>query len=114
MFMKTIAVPFFGPVLCETGATDAFPLLHCTLYAERAGVAVAAGVTRLAACAKGVRRAIAECMRERKRASVTQMYERSSRGQTADVNNVARLKALANEDPVNDDDRARRSRLAGD
>jgi hypothetical protein len=31
IFMKTIAVPFFEPVLCVTGATDALPLLHCAL-----------------------------------------------------------------------------------
>lgn len=70
MFMKTIAVPFLDPVLCVTGATDAFPLLHCALYAERAGVAVRVGVTRRAACAKGVRRAIGECVNERRRTSV--------------------------------------------
>jgi hypothetical protein len=58
MFMNTIAVPFFEPVLCVTGATDALPLLHCALYAERAGVAVAVEVARLAARVKGVRRAM--------------------------------------------------------
>jgi hypothetical protein len=61
MFIKTIAVPFFGPVLCVTGATVALPLLHCALYAERAGVVVAVDVARLAARVKGVRRAI-ECV----------------------------------------------------
>jgi hypothetical protein len=78
MFMKTIAVPFFGPVLCVTGATVAFPLLHCALYAERAGVAIAVDVARLAARVKGVRRAIEMCMKERKRTLVERMYGRSS------------------------------------
>jgi hypothetical protein len=93
MFMNTIAVPFFGPVLWVTGATDALPLLHCALYAERAGVAVAvavAGVTRLAARVKGVRRAIEKCVREKKRTSVSECYKDCSRGQTTDLNNVAR------------------------
>lgn len=90
MFMNTIAVPFFGPVLWVTGATDALPLLHCALYAERAGVAVAVGVTRLAARVKGVRRAIEKCVREKKRTSVSECYKDCSRGQTTDLNNVAR------------------------
>jgi hypothetical protein len=70
MFINTMAVPFFGPVLCVTGATDALPLLHCALYAERAGVAVAVDVARLAARVKGVRRAIGECSTEKKGISV--------------------------------------------
>jgi hypothetical protein len=78
MFMKTIAVPFFGPVLCVTGATVAFPLLHCALYPERAGVAVAVDVARLAARVKGVRRAIGMYVKERKMTSVERMYGRSS------------------------------------
>ena len=90
MFMNTIAVPFFGPVLWVTGATDALPLLHCALYAERAGVAVAVGVTRLAARVKGVRRAIVRCVRGKKRALVSEYYEDCSRGQTTYLNNVAR------------------------
>lgn len=63
MFIKTIAVPFFEPVLCVTGATVALPLLHCALYAESAGVAVAVDVTRPAARVRGVRRAIAKCVK---------------------------------------------------
>jgi hypothetical protein len=78
MFMKTIAVPFFGPVLCVTGATVALPLLHCALYAERAGVVVAVDVARLAARVKGVRKAIGMCVKERKRTSVERMYGKSS------------------------------------
>lgn len=78
MFMKTIAVPFLGPVLCVTGATVAFPLLHCAPYAERAGVAVAVDVARLAARVKGVRRAIGTCVKETMRTSVERMYGKSS------------------------------------
>lgn len=64
-------------------------------------MAVAVGVTRLAACAKGVRKAIEKYVKERRRTSVERMYEKISRGQTADVNNVARVKALANESLLN-------------
>ena len=101
MFMKTIAVPFFEPVLCVTGATDALLLLHCALYAERAGVAVAVGATRLAARVKGVRRAIGECMKEKEGTSVERMYEKSSVARQPTLDNIARVKALANKGPLN-------------
>lgn len=88
MFMNTIAVPFFGPVLCVTGATDALPLLHCALYAERAGVAVAVDVIRPAARVKGVRIAIGKFSREKKGTSVKRMCEENSCDLTADFNNA--------------------------
>lgn len=64
-------------------------------------MAVAVDVARLAARVRGVRRAIEMCVEKGKRTLVERMYERSSRGQTVDVNNVARVKALANEGPLN-------------
>ena len=87
MFMNTMAVPFFEPMFCVTGATDALFLFHCTLYARRVGVVVTVDVARLAAQVKGVRRAI---VKEGKETSVERVYEKITCGQTAALNNIAR------------------------
>jgi hypothetical protein len=56
IFIKTMAVGPFEPF--TAGATVALPRRHCNAYAERAGVVEIVEVARLAARARGVRKAI--------------------------------------------------------
>jgi hypothetical protein len=62
MFIKTIAVgPLAPAAFCVTGgATVALPLLHREAHGDRNKVAGELDVARFAACAMGVRMAIAK------------------------------------------------------